>query len=146
MQSNALNIGNWFPRTGRSKLLKIDNTRISYFYLIFKLCSLFNFGQISFQGPAEVENPNKISGPVCRHDYRLNEEIGIVCLICGFVCTEIKDVMPSFVSKFAIQENPSVSYALHEHRFVCLLFHPAQIKEKIYYAPGVTPWGYSGQW
>ncbi|KAM7491882.1 hypothetical protein LguiA_034803 [Lonicera macranthoides] len=49
------------------------------------------------EDPAEVENPNKISGPVCRHDYRLNEEIGIVCLICGFVCTEIKDVMPSFL-------------------------------------------------
>ncbi|CAI9091786.1 OLC1v1026899C1 [Oldenlandia corymbosa var. corymbosa] len=30
----------------------------------------------------------------CQHDYRLNEEIGVICRLCGFVLTEIKDVSP----------------------------------------------------
>lgn len=41
----------------------------------------------------------EIRGEVCRHDYRLNEEIGIICRLCGFVSTEIKDVPPPFVSR-----------------------------------------------
>ncbi|XP_055832895.1 SNF2 domain-containing protein CLASSY 1-like [Solanum dulcamara] len=39
----------------------------------------------------------EIRGEVCRHDYRLNEEIGIICRLCGFVSTEIKDVPPPFM-------------------------------------------------
>ncbi|CAB4271008.1 unnamed protein product [Prunus armeniaca] len=37
------------------------------------------------------------SGAGCRHEFRLNEEIGMVCLICGFVSIEIGDVSAPFV-------------------------------------------------
>lgn len=36
---------------------------------------------------------------VCSHDFKLDEEIGIICTLCGVVCTEIKDVSPPFVRK-----------------------------------------------
>lgn len=35
---------------------------------------------------------------VCRHDFRLNEEIGLLCRFCGVVGTEIRDIVPEFVS------------------------------------------------
>ncbi|KAK9951072.1 hypothetical protein M0R45_006534 [Rubus argutus] len=37
------------------------------------------------------------AGPGCQHDYSLDEEIGLKCIICGFVKTEIKHVTPPFV-------------------------------------------------
>lgn len=33
----------------------------------------------------------------CRHEYKLNEEIGILCHRCGFVSTEIRDVSAPFM-------------------------------------------------
>lgn len=39
------------------------------------------------------------SDSACRHEFKLNEEIGIICSICGFVSTEIRDVSPPFVSQ-----------------------------------------------
>ncbi|KAL6980760.1 SNF2 domain-containing protein [Sarracenia purpurea var. burkii] len=48
--------------------------------------------------PADVaQNPIKHHGQVCRHEYKINEEIGIICRLCGFVSTEIKDISPSFL-------------------------------------------------
>ncbi|XP_059666793.1 SNF2 domain-containing protein CLASSY 2-like [Cornus florida] len=48
--------------------------------------------------PAEdVEESSKHNGQVCRHEYKLNEEIGIVCQLCGSVNTEIRDVCPPFL-------------------------------------------------
>ncbi|KAI7745777.1 hypothetical protein M8C21_010607 [Ambrosia artemisiifolia] len=35
--------------------------------------------------------------PKCLHDYRLNEQFGIICRLCGHVRSEIKDVSPSFL-------------------------------------------------
>ena len=35
----------------------------------------------------------------CKHEFKLNEEIGMLCHICGFVSTEIKDVSAPFVSQ-----------------------------------------------
>lgn len=40
------------------------------------------------------EIPRENSKKVCNHDYRLNEQIGIICRLCGVVSTEIKDVSP----------------------------------------------------
>ncbi|XP_058184035.1 SNF2 domain-containing protein CLASSY 2-like [Rhododendron vialii] len=46
---------------------------------------------------AEVAQDTSIQcAYVCPHEYKLNEEIGIVCQLCGFVNTEIKDVSPTF--------------------------------------------------
>lgn len=39
----------------------------------------------------------------CKHEYRLDEEIGILCPLCGFVSTEIKYVTPDFVSKMQLK-------------------------------------------
>ncbi|KAK9063338.1 hypothetical protein SSX86_017208 [Deinandra increscens subsp. villosa] len=33
----------------------------------------------------------------CLHDYRLNEQFGIICRLCGHVRSEIKDISPSFL-------------------------------------------------
>ncbi|KAA8534022.1 hypothetical protein F0562_031539 [Nyssa sinensis] len=55
-----------------------------------------------FQGsnievPAEIlQKSSRHGGQVCLHEYKLDEEIGILCQLCGFVSTEIKDVSPSF--------------------------------------------------
>lgn len=35
----------------------------------------------------------------CEHDYKLDEEIGMCCRLCGHVGTEIKDVSAPFVSE-----------------------------------------------
>lgn len=48
--------------------------------------------------PTETDMSSKNDGNLCQHDYRLNEQIGIVCRLCGFVSTEIKDVSPQLVS------------------------------------------------
>lgn len=42
------------------------------------------------------EDPQK-SSKVCQHEFTLDEEIGILCPICGFVKTEIKYVTPAFL-------------------------------------------------
>lgn len=44
----------------------------------------------------EVENSSGIGEKKCEHDYRLNEQIGMVCRLCGFVETDIKDILPPF--------------------------------------------------
>lgn len=46
----------------------------------------------------ERNMPSNNDGNLCQHDYRLNEQIGIVCRLCGFVSTEIKDVSPQLWS------------------------------------------------
>ncbi|KAL3650315.1 SNF2 domain-containing protein [Castilleja foliolosa] len=35
---------------------------------------------------------------ICKHDYILDEQVGTICQLCGFVETEIKDMLPQFVS------------------------------------------------
>ncbi|KAM1126294.1 SNF2 domain-containing protein CLASSY 1-like isoform X2 [Malus sylvestris] len=42
------------------------------------------------------------SDSACRHEFKLNEEIGIICSICGFVSTEIRDVSPPFVQNASV--------------------------------------------
>ncbi|KAF7816520.1 SNF2 domain-containing protein CLASSY 1-like isoform X2 [Senna tora] len=39
------------------------------------------------------------SNKLCRHEFRLNEEIGIYCLKCGFISIEMKDVSPPFMER-----------------------------------------------
>lgn len=34
----------------------------------------------------------------CKHDFKLDEQIGIICQLCNYVHTKIRDVMPEFVS------------------------------------------------
>lgn len=48
--------------------------------------------------PGVEKRFGKGGGPQCQHNYKLDEEIGIVCLLCGFVSTEIKDVSPPFMN------------------------------------------------
>lgn len=38
------------------------------------------------------------SNDYCQHEYKLDEEIGILCRRCGFVSSEIRDVSAPFVS------------------------------------------------
>lgn len=41
--------------------------------------------------------PEQKASKWCRHEFKLNEEIGMLCHICGFVSTEIKDVSAPFM-------------------------------------------------
>ncbi|XP_061375050.1 SNF2 domain-containing protein CLASSY 1-like [Gastrolobium bilobum] len=43
----------------------------------------------------KVEKPNE----TCQHDNRLDEQIGIYCLKCGYVTTEIRNISAPFVSQ-----------------------------------------------
>lgn len=49
-----------------------------------------------------MQNSSIIGGNKCEHDYRLDEEVGMVCQLCGDVDTEIKDILPPFVSWFLV--------------------------------------------
>lgn len=46
----------------------------------------------------------KASNGGCLHDYKVDEELGVLCVLCGFVLTEIKDVSPPFVSPFTFHK------------------------------------------
>ncbi|CAL5343695.1 unnamed protein product [Camellia sinensis] len=68
--------------------------------------------------PVEVEqNTSGHCGQVCQHEYELNEEIGILCQLCGFVSTEIKDVSPTFFqTRSLIPINHSLNEEDSEHK------------------------------
>ncbi|KAK3019518.1 hypothetical protein RJ639_003190 [Escallonia herrerae] len=51
--------------------------------------------------PTEIQKASKHGGQACQHDYRLDEQIGILCRLCGVVSTEIRDVSPTFASESA---------------------------------------------
>lgn len=54
--------------------------------------------QLNFQGLHDEVPKSNSHEQKCQHDYRLNEQFGIICKLCGHVRSEIKDVSPSFVS------------------------------------------------
>ncbi|XP_062092377.1 SNF2 domain-containing protein CLASSY 1-like [Humulus lupulus] len=39
----------------------------------------------------------KFSNPECEHEYKVDEEVGILCSLCGSVFTEIRDILPPFM-------------------------------------------------
>nr|GEY47921.1 SNF2 domain-containing protein CLASSY 1-like [Tanacetum cinerariifolium] len=49
------------------------------------------------QLPLQADAPKSSHEQKCQHDYRLNEQFGIICKLCGHVRSEIKDVSPSFL-------------------------------------------------
>ncbi|KAL3653440.1 SNF2 domain-containing protein [Castilleja foliolosa] len=51
-----------------------------------------------FEFTAEKPMSSKIEEKTnkCEHDYLLDEQVGTVCRLCGFVETEIKDILPPF--------------------------------------------------
>lgn len=57
--------------------------------------------EFTFQGLSNGTSlePEQKASKWCRHEFKLNEEIGMLCHICGFVSTEIKDVSAPFVSQ-----------------------------------------------
>lgn len=57
------------------------------------------------QSATEVQKSSKNVEKTCQHDYRLNEQIGTVCRLCGFVDTEIKDVLPPFSATINLSSN-----------------------------------------
>lgn len=75
----------------------------SFFRLLFVLfffskdnsVPLFNQGSNATVSAETMEKSNK----VCQHDNRLDEQIGIYCIRCGFVTTEIRDITQPFVSQ-----------------------------------------------
>lgn len=82
--------------------MSLLNDSISMNLLQISCFDFFSFGifsQESHLNPIdEVENSSGIGEKKCEHDYRLNEQIGMVCRLCGFVETDIKDILPPFVS------------------------------------------------
>ncbi|KAI3470924.1 hypothetical protein Pfo_027587 [Paulownia fortunei] len=60
------------------------------------------------QPAAEFQKSSKNGENICEHDYRLNEQVGTVCRMCGFVETEIKDILPPFISSAHWTSNKEV--------------------------------------
>lgn len=52
------------------------------------------------QGLKADESNENVEKPmnICPHDFKLDEEIGLICKLCGVVSTEVKDISPDFVS------------------------------------------------
>lgn len=77
----------------------------------------------------ETKSPTRDT-TVCQHEFKLNEEIGILCQLCGYVSTEIKDVSPNFLNSLnpiaykASQDNED-DHNLDEHSGLDLLSIPA---------------------
>lgn len=67
--------------------------------LLLSISSPWNISQESHVKPTD-ENSSWIGANNCEHDYQLDEEVGMVCRLCGSVETEIKDILPPFVSWF----------------------------------------------
>ncbi|KAL3837781.1 hypothetical protein ACJIZ3_022372 [Penstemon smallii] len=60
---------------------------------------LLDDNEDSHQQPdAEVPESKKSGKIICKHDFILNEQVGTVCRFCGFVETDIKDILPPFSS------------------------------------------------
>ena len=77
----------------------ISETPVKFMFLWLKhFCNDFQGLNDGVLNDAVQESSN-ISDPVCEHNYILNEEVGVLCRFCGFVSTEIKDVLPLFVSQ-----------------------------------------------
>ena len=90
---NLVNKLNWLRKTVSNMLIYRSKIMFIHFEVPFNLIKLFqgsNFGDAS----------GKISEEDCQHEYIVNEEVGILCSICGVVFTEIRDVSPPFVSPF----------------------------------------------
>ncbi|XP_024989816.1 SNF2 domain-containing protein CLASSY 1 [Cynara cardunculus var. scolymus] len=49
------------------------------------------------EGSHDLMQKSNTQEQKCRHDYRLNEQFGIICRLCGHVRSEIKDVSPAFL-------------------------------------------------
>ncbi|KAH7839896.1 hypothetical protein Vadar_010100 [Vaccinium darrowii] len=61
------------------------------------MASTYLLEEVEGSSIVEVAQDTSIQGAhICRHEYKLDEEIGIVCQFCGYVSTEIKDVFPTF--------------------------------------------------
>ncbi|CAL5363929.1 unnamed protein product [Camellia sinensis] len=85
-----------------SSINEEENSEIEMLWKEMELCMASAYLLEDDEGsnveiPADLaQNSSKHSG-VCRHEYKINEEIGILCHLCGFVLTEIKDVTPTFL-------------------------------------------------
>lgn len=49
---------------------------------------------------ATAKSSHKGGGQSCQHEYKMNEEVGIICSLCNSVITEMRYVLPRFVSEF----------------------------------------------
>ncbi|KZV55832.1 hypothetical protein F511_06681 [Dorcoceras hygrometricum] len=55
--------------------------------------------------PHSEDKKSTQSEHICEHDFQLNEQIGTVCRLCGFVETEIKDFLPPFSCTAPLNSN-----------------------------------------
>ncbi|KAF6144822.1 hypothetical protein GIB67_038921, partial [Kingdonia uniflora] len=55
-----------------------------------------NVGQLSSD---RVRKSRKVDEELCPHDYKLDEEVGLKCQLCGSVSTEIRYISPPFVKR-----------------------------------------------
>lgn len=49
---------------------------------------------------ATAKSSHKGGRQSCQHEYKMNEEVGIICSLCNSVITEMRYVLPRFVSEF----------------------------------------------
>ncbi|XP_057509989.1 SNF2 domain-containing protein CLASSY 1-like [Actinidia eriantha] len=104
-QWNKIRAGNFSNGRNSSDVPLADEEENSEIEMLFQkmefcmasACHIEDIEGSNVELPTEVA-PDKSEhcGQVCQHEYKLNEEIGIICQLCGIVKTEIKDVSPTF--------------------------------------------------
>ncbi|GAB2280536.1 SNF2 domain-containing protein CLASSY [Dionaea muscipula] len=54
----------------------------------------------------ELQNSGNDGKWFCCHEFKLDDEVGLLCPLCGYVLTEIRDVSPPFLraSGFAMKQ------------------------------------------
>lgn len=79
-------------------------------------CNIDSQKKWAFDLRSEVETKSETSyRKVCQHEFKLNEEIGILCQLCGFVSTEIKNVSPSFLNSLNSMASKALQDQEEEH-------------------------------
>ncbi|KAF8394861.1 hypothetical protein HHK36_018798 [Tetracentron sinense] len=82
-----------------------------------------------------VCSPSKGGGQSCQHEYKVDEEIGIICQLCGFVSTEIRDISPPFlratgwITNKELCDEEDLECTEAEHGDLDLFCHPTSSKD-----------------
>ncbi|GAB2273112.1 SNF2 domain-containing protein CLASSY [Dionaea muscipula] len=54
----------------------------------------------------ELQNSGKDETWFCWHEFKLDDEVGLLCPLCAYVMTEIRDVSPPFVFPCQFPDSP----------------------------------------
>ncbi|KAK4786110.1 hypothetical protein SAY86_002799 [Trapa natans] len=96
-----------------------EETELDMLWREMELCMTSSYLFEDNEGPktdAINENCEKPMN-ICPHDFKLDEEIGIICKLCGIVSTEVKDIAPNFIqTTYGTTENKARSGEMEQEQ------------------------------